>query len=353
MVDFRYHLVSIVAIFLALAVGIVVGTTALNGAVLDNLRDNVSRLAQDKRDLEGRVTTLQGAVSSGDAFVTEAAPLLIDNRLAGRTVTLIAGPTADGGAVDGVQTSLRAAGATVGIRLRVAPSWVDPSEAAARDDLVARLTPPTPSAPAAAGTSTASPTAAPAVPDAGATSSPDEAAALLLASAVADPAPRAAGAAGGSGRAGADLVSGAAAATVLDGLRRAGFVDVSADGAAGSLVVVVVGVGSEAAADTEEAVAAARTALVALAGALGRVAQGVVVAGSVEAAAKGGMLAAVREVSGRGDAAEGVSTVDGIDTPAGRVTTVLALAAEAEGRTGAFGTGPKADARVPVPTPTG
>ena len=31
-IDFRYHLVSIVAVFLALAVGIVIGATALNGA---------------------------------------------------------------------------------------------------------------------------------------------------------------------------------------------------------------------------------------------------------------------------------------------------------------------------------
>ena len=38
MVDFRYHLVSIIAVFLALAVGIVVGTAALNGPVLDSLR---------------------------------------------------------------------------------------------------------------------------------------------------------------------------------------------------------------------------------------------------------------------------------------------------------------------------
>ena len=31
MIDFRYHLVSIVAVFLALAIGIVVGATALKG----------------------------------------------------------------------------------------------------------------------------------------------------------------------------------------------------------------------------------------------------------------------------------------------------------------------------------
>ena len=52
MIDFRYHIVSIVAIFLALTIGIVVGTTALNGPVLDDLRGRVNVQARDKRNLE-------------------------------------------------------------------------------------------------------------------------------------------------------------------------------------------------------------------------------------------------------------------------------------------------------------
>ena len=39
MIDFRYHLVSIVAVFLALAIGIVIGSTSvLKGAVLSGLQ---------------------------------------------------------------------------------------------------------------------------------------------------------------------------------------------------------------------------------------------------------------------------------------------------------------------------
>ena len=45
MIDFRYHLVSIIGIFLALAVGIVLGTTALNGPVLDDLRGRIDDLS--------------------------------------------------------------------------------------------------------------------------------------------------------------------------------------------------------------------------------------------------------------------------------------------------------------------
>ena len=43
MIDFRYHLVSLIAVFLALAIGIVIGTTPLNGPVLDDLHGQVTR----------------------------------------------------------------------------------------------------------------------------------------------------------------------------------------------------------------------------------------------------------------------------------------------------------------------
>ncbi len=33
MIDFRYHLVSLIAVFLAVALGIVIGTTALNNPI--------------------------------------------------------------------------------------------------------------------------------------------------------------------------------------------------------------------------------------------------------------------------------------------------------------------------------
>ena len=38
MINFRYHVVSLTAVFLALAIGLVVGTAALNGPVADSLK---------------------------------------------------------------------------------------------------------------------------------------------------------------------------------------------------------------------------------------------------------------------------------------------------------------------------
>ena len=48
MINFRYHVVSLTAVFLALALGLVVGTAALNGPLSDSLRDQVTAAAEDR-----------------------------------------------------------------------------------------------------------------------------------------------------------------------------------------------------------------------------------------------------------------------------------------------------------------
>ena len=51
MIDFRYHLVSIVSIFMALAVGIVLGAGPLKGQIGDTLSAEVTALRDDRAAL--------------------------------------------------------------------------------------------------------------------------------------------------------------------------------------------------------------------------------------------------------------------------------------------------------------
>ena len=44
MIDFRYHLVSLIAVFLAVALGIIIGTTALNEPLQANIEGQVTEL---------------------------------------------------------------------------------------------------------------------------------------------------------------------------------------------------------------------------------------------------------------------------------------------------------------------
>src|SRR3712207_5516871 len=89
-IDFRYHLVSLIAVFLAVALGIVIGTTALNAPILEDLEGEVAALAEYKRELETQTQGLQAQLDSGDAFEAAVAPPLVAGSLTGRSVVLVA-----------------------------------------------------------------------------------------------------------------------------------------------------------------------------------------------------------------------------------------------------------------------
>ena len=68
MVDFKYHVVSIVAVFLALAVGIVLGTNVLSGDVLKNLKTQTSQLRKEAQDLRAQNDGQQAQINADQAF---------------------------------------------------------------------------------------------------------------------------------------------------------------------------------------------------------------------------------------------------------------------------------------------
>jgi Copper transport outer membrane protein, MctB len=127
MIDFRYHLVSLVAVFLALAVGIVLGTTALNGPLTRGLQRAETNLRNTADNLRAQ-NNLQASRLSGDAsLVTAAAPRLLGGLLPGERVVLITAPGADSAVVTGVSTAIRQAGATVAGQVGLNQQFFDTS----------------------------------------------------------------------------------------------------------------------------------------------------------------------------------------------------------------------------------
>jgi len=66
MISFRFHVVSITAVFLAIAIGVVVGTTYVDGAVVDGLRnriDSVEGNLDDRRAENDRLESELGLAS--------------------------------------------------------------------------------------------------------------------------------------------------------------------------------------------------------------------------------------------------------------------------------------------------
>jgi Copper transport outer membrane protein, MctB len=112
-IDFRYHLVSIIAVFLALAVGLAVGSTALSGKAEEALTAAQHRALADNNSLRKDDKLLQEEVSVDQAVAAANSKAILDGLLANERVVLIAAPGADGAVLSGLSTALRQADATV------------------------------------------------------------------------------------------------------------------------------------------------------------------------------------------------------------------------------------------------
>ncbi|MFW6774820.1 copper transporter [Nocardioides sp. CPCC 205120] len=293
MITFRQHLVTLVAVFAALAVGVVLG----GGPLSEVGRNEPAAAPSTTRSDDGL------RASYGDEFAARAAPALYGERLSGQQVALVTLAGADPEVVDGVVGQVEAAGAQVAARYDGRERLTLPDDQGMADSLATRL-----------------------VED------------LELAETVPSDLPshervgRLVGRAIASTQAEGEEAD-AAAGTILEALRTGEMLDGPAT-APGRVPLVLVVLGEDR--DDPQA-----NALVAgLTEGLAAAAAGEVVVGTT-ASGEDGTLAQLRSE------VEGVSTVDGGDTTVGQVSTVLALAAALDGTTGAFGAS-GADGAVPV-----
>ena len=86
----RYHATSLIAVFLALAIGILIGAE-FGGDALTNTRRNLERsLTGNLQDARSRADELSGQLARSDEFASRVYPALVHNRLAGRRIGVIA-----------------------------------------------------------------------------------------------------------------------------------------------------------------------------------------------------------------------------------------------------------------------
>ena len=76
MIDFRYHLVSIVAVFLALAIGIVLGSTELQGPAYNLLDKTTSKLQNELGQVSSQRDAAQQQATEGEMYAQAVEPLL-------------------------------------------------------------------------------------------------------------------------------------------------------------------------------------------------------------------------------------------------------------------------------------
>ncbi|QIK76429.1 copper transporter [Nocardioides piscis] len=292
MITFRHYLTTIVAVFLALAVGIVLG----GGPLSDVGDDSQSPAASVEAS-----STPPGTYADG--FAGAVGPTLTAGRLDGRAVAVVTMPGVNEETLTALAEQVKGAGGTITKRYALTDQMVAPDQKALVDTLGAQLMTQQGDAVAADATTY-------------------DRIGQLLGLAVASTEP-------------AGEEPSAKHAGILDSLGGAGLVATEGDPARRAPLVLLV-LGDEPDAEGGDAISAGLTA------GLARSAAGVVVAGTV-ADGGDGQLGRLR---GEPVSAE-VTTVDGIDVAAGRVTAVLALARSLDERGGAFGAS-GADGPVPL-----
>jgi Copper transport outer membrane protein, MctB len=119
-INLRYHIVSLVAVFLALAIGVVVGSTALKEGTVSVLRATSNGLITQIQGERARNQALQGEVDGYKEFGTALLPQLVRDKLDGQAVVLVDTDRVDDKTRKPVEDALKRAGADVDGRITFA-----------------------------------------------------------------------------------------------------------------------------------------------------------------------------------------------------------------------------------------
>jgi len=120
-ISWRYHLISIVAVFLALGLGVLAGTTVLNDNLVRNLKSQTLTLQKDLSDFRSQVDDLRTQVNTMNAFADQAMPYIVGSKLANEDVVVVTEDGVDGRALAESRKALDLAGAHVLTTLTVHP----------------------------------------------------------------------------------------------------------------------------------------------------------------------------------------------------------------------------------------
>jgi hypothetical protein len=294
-ISFRYHVVSLLAVLLALAAGV-----ALGGGPLSDIGsggdDATERAEARSQELSQQLDEAGITDSFQDEFAQALSAGAVSGSLAGRPVVLITLPGADEKVVDSLSDLVGDAGGSLSGTYAVQPTLVNDGEKSLVDTLGSQLV----ERPEGKDVSASAPTY--------------ERMGGLIGRAVASTID----AGGAADSASKDLLSSLKGADLL--VREQG------EGTRGSLVIVVLGDEPENPDESDKIYSGLLTGLA-------ERSDGVVLAGSTRSG-DDGLLAVLRD-----DVAftANVSTADSADTTAGRIAAVLGLAADGRGTTGSYG----------------
>ncbi len=303
MISLRTHAISLAAVFLALAVGVALGSGLLSNTLLSGLRDDKHQLQNQINSLTDDKNALDQKLNAAGEFDAQMSPRILHAAMEGKSVVVFRTPDSADDDVDALTRMVGQAGGTVAGTVGLTQEFVD---ANAAEKLLSVVN--SPIVPAGAQLSTKS-------VDQGSQAGDLLGIALLI---NRDPK--------------VPPVDDAQRDTVLAALRDTGFVTYGTEriGSANAALIVTGGGLGDGAGNQGATVAR-------FAAGLAPHGSGIVIAGRDGSASGTAAVAVTRSDAGLTSA---VGTVDDVNSESGRITTVLALGDLANGgRPGQYGVG--------------
>ena len=111
MINFRFHIVSLIAVFLALALGVVMGATVVNRAIVDRLNSRIDTVEKNANARKTESDQLRGQVGQLNGYIDGTKDFAVAGSLDGATLATIATRGVDADAVKQTVALAQQAGA--------------------------------------------------------------------------------------------------------------------------------------------------------------------------------------------------------------------------------------------------
>jgi len=124
-ISLRTHAISLAAVFLALAIGVALGSGLLSNTVLSGLRDDKHELQNQINGLTDEKNALNEKLGAAGEFDAQMSPRILRDTMSGKSVVVFRTPDAVDDDVDALSRMMEQAGATVTGTVSLTEEFVD------------------------------------------------------------------------------------------------------------------------------------------------------------------------------------------------------------------------------------
>jgi hypothetical protein len=120
----RYHVISLVAVFLALAIGILLGTTLVERGLISEKKQEIKSLRKTFNEIKENNNSLRSELDTYKVFAHQSRPYLLANRLTGKSFMVLATEKPGNNQLARISETVASAGGSTPVSITIANAKV-------------------------------------------------------------------------------------------------------------------------------------------------------------------------------------------------------------------------------------